>query len=174
MAKAVKTAKKPKVVKQKTEPVEKVKVASIFDHLSNVTFKKMPWSELSEGDRKSFSPFMNNRLLSMNQDYIELVNDLQRLTLNGPLTPEFTYKLFLDILPKDKQFNKYIKGKKDNAFHEDLIDLICKHFSISRKESVEYLELYFDGRLVALKEIVRKYPYTDKELEKLLKYEKSE
>jgi hypothetical protein len=50
MAKATK-----KVVQKSTEPVEKVKVASIFDHLSFITDKKVPWSELSDMDKKSFS-----------------------------------------------------------------------------------------------------------------------
>lgn len=167
MAKATKT-KKTVAVKDTSD---KVKVASIFDHLANITDRKTPWSELSEMDKKSFSPFMINRFLSMNMDFIELVNELQQYTI-GQLTPEQTYNLFLDILPKQKQFNKYIKGKKEGKYSSDLVDLICKHFNTSRKESVEYIDLYFADRLDSLKEIIKKYPYTEKEIEKLLKYEK--
>lgn len=167
MAKATKTKK----ISVPTEPVEKIKSASIFDHLSNITDKKTPWSELSESDKKSFSPYMINRLLSMNVNFIELVNELQQYTI-GQLPPEITYRLYSEVLPKQKQFNKYIKGKKEGKFNSELVDLICKHFSISQKESVEYIELYFSDRLNLLKEILKKYPYTDKEIEKLLKYEK--
>lgn len=145
--------------------------ASIFDHLSNVTDKKVTWEDLSDTDKKSFSPYMINRLLSMNQDYIELVNDLQKYTI-GTLESREVYKLFSDILPKKKQFNKYIKGKKADKFNKDLVDLICTHFSISRKEAIECLDIYFDGRLNTLKEIIKNYPYTDKEITTLLKYEK--
>lgn len=168
-----KTAKPKKVVKEKVEKMDKVKTASIFDHLANVTNKKMPWNELSESDRKSFSPFMNNRLLSMNADFIELINDLQRLTV-GQLEPEFTYRLMLEVLPNSRQFNKYIKGKKDSTYNEDLVNLVRTHFLISRQEATEYLELYFDGRLTSLKEIVKLYGKSDKEVEKLLKAEKNE
>lgn len=170
MAKATKPKKVVKV-KEQVEKVDKVKTASIFDHLSNVTNKKMPWDELTEADRKSFSPFMNNRLLSMNSDFIELINDLQRLTV-GQLEPEFTYRLMLEVLPNARQFNKYIKGKKDSKYNEELVNLMRTHFLISRQEATEYLELYTDGRLTSLKEILKKYPYSDKEIEKLLKADK--
>jgi hypothetical protein len=167
MAKATKTKK---VVIEK-DTTEKVKVASIFDHLANITDRKTPWSELSEMDKKSFSPFMINRFLSMNMDFIELVNELQRYTV-GQLTPEQTYKLLSDILPKQKQFNKYIKGKKEDQYNSDLVNLVRKHFDISQKESLEYLDLFYQDRLITLKEIVKKYGKTDKQVEQLLKLEK--
>jgi hypothetical protein len=167
MAKATKTKK---VVIEK-DTSEKVKVATIFDHLANITDRKALWSELSEMDKKSFSPFMINRFLSMNMDFIELVNELQRYTV-GQLTPEQTYKLLSDILPKQKQFNKYIKGKKEDQYNSDLVNLVRKHFDISQKESLEYLDLFYQDRLITLKEIVKKYGKTDKQVEQLLKLEK--
>ena len=167
MAKATKT-KKTSVVK---DTVDKVKVATIFDHLANITDKKTPWSELSEMDRKAFSPFMINRFLSMNIDFIELVNELQQYTI-GQLTPEQTYTLYLELLPKQRQFNKYIKGKKEGKYSSDLVNLVRKHFDISQKEALEYIDLYFEDRLESLKEIIKKYAYSEKEIDKLLKYEK--
>jgi hypothetical protein len=144
---------------------------NIFDHLSNITDKKLPWEELSEVDKKAFSPFMINRFLSMNTDFIELVNELQRYTV-GQLSPEYTYKLYLEFLPKKKQFNKYIKSKKSEKYNSDLVDLVRNHFLISEKECLEYLDLYYQDRLNTLKEIVKKYGKTDKQVEQLLKLEK--
>ena len=46
------------------------KPATLFDHLANITWKKKPWSELTESDQKSFTPYLINRWLSMNPDYI--------------------------------------------------------------------------------------------------------
>ena len=86
------------------------KTATIFDHISGVTDKKTPWSKLSVLDRKSFSVYLVNRWLSMNMDFIETVNELQKYTI-GQISSAETYKLYFDILPKQKQLNKYIKGK---------------------------------------------------------------
>ena len=60
------------------------KPATLFDHLANITWKKKPWSELSESDQKSFTPYLINRWLSMNPDYIEIVDMFQQYTI-GPL-----------------------------------------------------------------------------------------
>lgn len=144
---------------------------NIFDHLSNVTDKKTSWESLSDVEKKSFSPFMINRLLSMNSDFIELVNELQRYTV-GQLDPKITYVLYSDLLPKKKQFNKYIKSKKADKYNSDLVDLVRNHFLISEKEALEYLDIYYADRLNTLKEIVKKYGKTDKECDKLLKLEK--
>jgi hypothetical protein len=144
---------------------------TIFDHLSNVTDKKLPWEELSDVDKKAFSPYMINRFLSMNQDFIELVNELQRYTV-GQIEPEYTYKLYSELLPKKKQFNKYIKSKKADKYNSALVDLVRNHFLISEKEALEYLDMYYADRLNTLKEIVKKYGKSDKEVDKLLKLEK--
>lgn len=144
------------------------KPATLFDHLSNITDKKTAWSKLSDEDKKAFTPYMINRWLSMNMDWVELVNELQKYTI-GLLSPEEVYKLYLDVLPKQKTFNKYIKGSKESKYNSELVELLSKHFLISEKEAVEYLELYTGDRLLSLKEIVKLYGKTDKEVEKLLK-----
>lgn len=144
------------------------KAATIFDHLSNITDKKTAWSKLSDEDKKSFTPYMINRWLSMNMDWVDLVNELQKYTI-GLLSPEEVYKLYLDVLPKQKTYNKYVKGSKESKYSPELVELLSKHFLISEKEAVEYLELYTGDRLLSLKEIVKKYGKTDKEVDKLLK-----
>ena len=85
--------------------MSETKKATIFDHLSNITDKKVPWSTLNDVDRKAFSVYLINRWLSMNMDFIEIVNELQKYTI-GQLSPAETYKLYFDVLPKQKQFNK--------------------------------------------------------------------
>jgi hypothetical protein len=87
------------------------KAATIFDHLAGITYKKTPWESLSEADRKSFSPYLINRWLSMNEDLIEYVDAFQQYTI-GPLSVREVYKLYWDLLPKQRFRFKYIKGKK--------------------------------------------------------------
>ena len=148
------------------------KARNIFEHISGITDKKTPWDVLSDADKKSFSPYIINRWLSMNMDFIELVNELQRYTI-GQISPEETYKLYYDILPKQKQFNKYIKGKKADKYNPALVELLSMHFLVSEKEAMEYIDMYQETSLNTLKEIIKKYGKTDKEVDKLLKNEKN-
>ena len=148
------------------------KAKNIFEHISGITDKKTPWDVLSDIDKKSFTPYIINRWLSMNMDFIELVNELQRYTI-GQISNEETYKLYYDILPKQKQFNKYIKGKKADKYNPALVELLSQHFLVSEAEAMEYIDMYQDTSLNTLKEIIKKYGKTDKEVDKLLKNEKN-
>ena len=148
------------------------KARNIFEHISGITDKKTPWDVLSDIDKKSFTPYIINRWLSMNMDFIELVNELQRYTI-GQISNEETYKLYYDILPKQKQFNKYIKGKKADKYNPALVELLSQHFLVSEAEAMEYIDMYQDTSLNTLKEIIKKYGTTDKEVDKLLKNEKN-
>ena len=148
------------------------KAATLFDHLSFITDKKVSWDSLSDIDKKSFSPYMINRFLSMNKDFIELVNEFQKYTI-GTLEAREVYKLYSDVLPKQKQFNKYIKGKKSDKYNSELVELIANHYLISERVAMEYLDMMFETSLNTLKEIIKKYGKTDKEIDKLLKYEKN-
>ena len=150
---------------------ETIKAKSLFDHLSGITDKKVSWESLSEVDRKSFSPYMVNRFLSMNMNFIELVNEFQKYTI-GELSNREVYKLYLELLPKQKQFNKYIKASKADKYQTELVELLSKHFLISEKESLEALDMYHETSLLPLKDILKKYGKIDKDITKLLKIEK--
>lgn len=150
---------------------ETIKAKSLFDHLSGITDKKVSWESLSDIDKKSFSPYMVNRFLSMNMNFIELVNEFQKYTI-GELSNREVYKLYLELLPKQKQFNKYIKASKAEKYQTELVELLSKHFLISEKESLEALDMYHETSLLPLKDILKKYGKTDKEITKLLKIEK--
>ena len=148
--------------------MEENKAKAIFDHLSGLTDKKVSWEHLTDTDRKSFTVYIVNRWLSMNMDFIEIVNEFQKYTI-GQISPAETYKLYFDVLPKQKQFNKYIKGKKADKYNSELVELLSKHFLISEKQATEYLDMSQELSLNTLKEIVKKYGKTDKEVDKLFK-----
>ena len=148
--------------------MSELKAKTLFDHLSGITDKKVKWDSLSELDRKSFSPYMINRFLSMNMDFVELINEFQKYTIGG-LDSREVYKLYSDVLPKQKQYNKYIKSKKSDTYQTELVELLSKHFLTSEKEALEALDMYFETSIAPLKDILKKYGKTDKECDKLLK-----
>lgn len=133
---------------------DKPKQKGLFDHLNQITFDKKPnyWEQLSEGEKKSFSPFMIHRFLSMEMDYVELVSHVQLYELTGEMTERF----FTDFLPKKKMWNKYLKGtgKLDN----ESIDILSEYLQVSKREATQYYHiLKQQGKLDTVKEIKKLY-----------------
>ena len=91
------------------------KPATIFDHLANITWKKTNWNKLDEASQKSFSPYLINRWLSMNPNYIEIVDMFQQYTI-GPLSKKHVYQLYLDFLPKQKSIICFLILTRFSAF----------------------------------------------------------
>jgi len=150
------------MAKQKSDTV---KAKTIFQHLSGIKEKKESWESLSEMDKKSFTPFIINRWLSMNLDLLPIINVLQKYTI-GLLTPRDVYKVYLDFLPKKKTFDKYIKGKKDGKYNKELLEYLSKWYGVSQREVVDYLEILPKEEVIS---ILMKYGLTDKEAKKLIK-----
>ena len=112
----------------------------IFNWVNEVLVGKRPWDSFSESDQKTFSPFLINRFLSMDVEFIEIVNVFQKYAI-GTLEPREVYMWYRDILPKGKRFNKYIKGKSSKKFDKELVKIISNHFQCSKIDTKEYLEL---------------------------------
>ena len=109
-----------------------VKRKSLFDHINQITATQNPnyWDEISDEDKKSWSNYMVNRFLSMNSDWMELVNELQKYNLQ----PKELYKLYTNILPKGKRWLRYMKGKNDMDYPEWLINIVRNNDECSRKD----------------------------------------
>jgi hypothetical protein len=144
---------------------EKRKAATMFDFIDGVTHKKREWSKWSETDQKAFSPFMMNRFLSMRMELTELINEFQTYTI-GLLRPQETYRLYFDLLPNNKAFAKYIKGKSEDKYEKALVEQIAEHYQVSRSEATDYLDLMDKTQC---ERILTMYGYSDGEKKKLLK-----
>ena len=142
-----------------------VKAKTIFQHLSGIKEKKESWASLSDMDKKSFSPFIINRWLSMNLDLLPIVNILQKYTI-GFLSARDVYKVYLDFLPKKKTFDKYVKGSKSSKYNKDVLEYLSKWYGVSQREVTDYLEILSKDDVIS---ILTKYGLTEKESKKLLK-----
>ena len=141
---------------------------TIVEWVNQILMYKTPWENFDESDHKTFSPFIVNRWLSMDNDFIEIVNFFQKYSI-GLLEPRDTYKWYCDVLPKGKRFNRYIKGKKQKKYDKELVEIVCKYFEISKKECIEYIELMDKEQLKSLLGLYGKEP---KQIKKLLKGKK--
>ena len=144
---------------------EEKKGATIFDFIAGVTDKKREWSKWSETDQKKFTPFIVNRWLSMRMELTELINEFQTYTI-GQLSPRDTYRLYYDLLPTNKSFAKYIKGKSEDKYEKDLVAQIAEHYQVSKSEATDYLDLMDK---MQCERILTLYGYSDVEKKKLLK-----
>jgi hypothetical protein len=144
---------------------EKKKAATMFDFIDGVTHKKKEWSKWSDMDQKAFSPFMMNRFLSMRMELTELINEFQTYTI-GLLRPQETYKLYHELLPNNKTFAKYIKGKSEDKYEKGLIEQIAEHYQVSKSEAADYVDLMDK---VQCEHILTLYGYSDGDKKKMLK-----
>lgn len=141
------------------------KGATIFDFIGGVTDKKKSWDKWSETDQKRFSPFIVNRWLSMRMELTELVNEFQTYTI-GLLRPQETYKLYYELLPSNKAFAKYIKGKSEDKFDKGLVAQIAEHYQVSKSEAADYIELMDK---TSCERILTMYGYSEGDKKKMLK-----
>jgi hypothetical protein len=141
----------------------------LFDHLNAITAEQDPnyFKKLTEEDIKSWSNFMINRFLSMKPEWVELIASIQPLTQT--LEPEQMYKLYINILPKGKQYLKYTKGVAEEKYESFLVDLICKEYQCSERHAIEYVEILYANRegRENIKYICEKYAIPKKEITKL-------
>jgi hypothetical protein len=144
---------------------EKKKAATMFDFIDGVTHKKKEWSKWSDMDQKAFSPFMMNRFLSMRMELTELINEFQTYTI-GLLRPQETYKLYHELLPNNKTFAKYIKGKSEDKYEKGLVEQVSEHYNVSKSEAADYVDLMDK---VQCERILSMYGYSDGDKKKLLK-----
>ena len=138
---------------------------TIFNWINEILVSKKHWNEFTEDEQKKFSPFIINRFLSMDKDFLEIVNFFQKYSI-GTLEPREVYKWYCDMLPKGKRFNKYIKGKKDKKYNTELIDIMVTHFECSKSQVKDYLDLIAKNELI---EILEKYGMNEKTIKRLLK-----
>ena len=141
------------------------KPATIFEFMNGMTHEKKEWSKYTDIDQKKFAPFIVNRWLSMRMELIEVINQLQKYTI-GLLSPRDTYRLYHGLLPAQRTFAKYIKGKKEDKYDTQLVSQIADHYLVSKMEAIDYIELMSKDSCSTLLSL---YGYTEKEIKKMLK-----
>ena len=141
-----------------------VKKKSLFDHINQITKVQNPnyWDEISDEDKKTWSNYMVNRFLSMNSNWLELVNELQKYNLQ----PKELYKLYTNVLPKGKRWLKYVKGKNDMNHPEWLVNIVRNNDECSRREAIQAIDMLMltEGGMMELGELGRKWGIEERKI----------
>ena len=147
--------------------MSKVKRKNLFDHINAITSQQHTnyWDEITDEDKKSWSNYMVNRFLSMKMEWVEFVNEVQKY----PLKPKELYKVYTDILPKKRQWLKYIKGDKEMKYPKWVYEMVAKHLQCSIREASDAVDMYelSHGGQAELTDILIKYGKTEQEIRKI-------
>ena len=135
---------------------------NLFSWIDELFVKKRAWDSFSDEDRKKFSPFMVNRYLSMNDDFLPIINHFQNLTIEV-MPIGVVYKFYCSLLPKKKTFLRYLSGKKTKT-NEKVVPFIQEYFEVSKLQASEYYKLMTTDEI---KSLLKKYGKTDKEIKKM-------
>ena len=112
-----------------------------FDHLKNLHTKKRTWDDFNDEEKKSFNVFIINKALSMNPNYLGIVNIVQNFTgLNQILSQKEVFNLYYSLLPNKFRFYKWIKGEK-TIKDKEKAEYLAMHFKVSTREAYDYLKI---------------------------------
>lgn len=135
---------------------------NVFDWLKEINSTKSHPDTFTNQDWDIWNSYMVHRFLSMNPDYIELVNEVQALP---PSNKKQIYSIYRECIPKNNKWSKYVKSSS-KEFDKDLVLQLKKHFNVSAREIKDYLKI-LDKK--EIQSILNKQGLEEKEIKKLLK-----
>jgi hypothetical protein len=135
---------------------------NVFDWLKEINSTKSHPDTFTNQDWDIWNSYMVHRFLSMNPDYIELVNEVQTLP---PSNKKQIYSIYREYIPKNNKWSKYVKSSS-KEFDKDLVLQLKKHFNVSAREIKDYLKI-LDKK--EIQSILSKQGLEEKEIKKLLK-----
>ena len=97
---------------------------NVFDWVKEINTKKSPIDSFTNKDWDQWNSYVVHRVLSMNPDYLALVNEVQKLP---PTDKKQIYSIYREYIPKNNKWSKYVKSTKKPR----------------NKELIEYLKDYF-------------------------------
>jgi len=135
---------------------------TVFDWLNEITVKKTSPNDFTQENWDDWNSYMVHRFLSMNINYIDIVNFVQNI---NPQNKKEIYTIYREMIPKRKVWNKYIKNqnKKDS---KEIAKIIANKLSIGSDEANSYIPML--GK-EGVTEILSDLGYEKKEITKLIK-----
>ena len=142
--------------------MKKKQVNNIFGWLDEIMLYKSNHSSFSNESWDKWNTYMVNRYLSMDINYIDVVNYVQKI---NPQNKQQIYSIYREMIPKKKLWLKYTKNENKKNYKE-IPDYIAKYFKCSLKEANEYIYIL---RKSGVQEILGNMGLDVKETKKLIK-----
>lgn len=106
-----------------------------FDWVKQITVEKREWNSFTEEEQSNFNPFIVNKTLSFNKDYIQVVE----MAMTYPMPPQKLYEFYRDVIPKKPIWSKWVKGQV--VYDEEELKFISEYFECSQRESKDIVNL---------------------------------
>jgi DNA-directed RNA polymerase subunit F len=148
-----------------------MKKKTLFDHINQITKKSDSnyYDNLSEENRKTYDVYMVHRFLSMNEDWIECVNEIQKYS--HQLKESGTHKVYNEIIPKSKTYLKYVKSTSSKKYNQAILDILKKYYELGEAQVKQYYDIFTKSEesKKLLLNIVKLYGIQSREYTKLEK-----
>jgi len=135
---------------------------TIFQWLNEITTHKTPVHEIAEESWDKFNSYMIHRYVSMDMNYIDIVNYVQKI---NPNNKKQIYSIYREMIPKKKVYLKYVKNENKKNYQE-LAEYIAEYLECSLGEADEYIDILQE---YGVRGILWKMGVEEDETEKLIK-----
>ena len=122
----------------------------LFDYLKALTERNEFVDFDNEEVRKGYQPFMISRFISMAEVFTQVVNEINRFS---DIPKEAHFRYFFSVLPKRRQFFKYIKKPKDLSQDEKLV--IANYFEVGLTDAERYINMLSEEEINQILEIYK-------------------
>ena len=136
-------------------------IKNIWDWLKQINTVKSPSSSFSDKDWEIWNSYMIHRFLSMNPDFIDIVNEVQSI---NPQNKKQIYTVYREFIPVNNKWNKYIKSNIKQQ-KKELLEYLSRYWECSQNEVREYLNFLEDDEVLR---ILNRMGIQQKEINKLL------
>ena len=140
----------------------KKQIKNIFGWLEEITVNKSSLSSISDESWDTWNSYMVHRYVSMNKDYVDIANLVQKI---NPQNKKQIYSIYKEMIPKRKMWLKYIKNEVKKE-QKELEEYIAKYFDCSLGEAEHYIDIL---RGTGVREILNEMGVESKESDKLIK-----
>jgi hypothetical protein len=110
---------------------------TIFDWLNQITQTKASIWDFTEESWDSWNSYMIHRYLSMDINYIDIVNYVQKI---NPQNKKQIYSIYREMIPKKKVWLKYVKSQTPKK-KEELVEYVAKYYECSLGEADHYIDI---------------------------------
>jgi hypothetical protein len=143
-------------------PQKSKDIKNIWGWLNEITLYKTSVHEISEESWNNFNSYMIHRYLSMDINYIQIVNYVQKI---NPQSKKQIYSIYQEMIPKKKTYLKYVKNENKRNYKE-LAEYIADYLECSLGEADEYISIL---QATGVRSILWKMGVEEDETEKLIK-----
>lgn len=141
--------------------MSQIEIKNTFGFLEEITVRKSPPENFSQASWEKWNSYMVHKWLSMNENYIDIVNYVQK---TNPQSKKQIYSIYREMIPRKKTWSKYIKNENKNTYQE-LEEYVSKYYECSISEANSYINIL--GKNV--KHILEGMGIDEKESKKIIK-----